>query len=67
MDCHHKRIRFDYLRETPFYIQGDHIMALSSMILAKTISHLMRHGCLGFLVVAIDTQVEAVSVAMYLS
>ncbi|EOY14073.1 Retrotransposon, Ty3-gypsy subclass-like protein [Theobroma cacao] len=49
VDYHHKRVKFDYLGETPFYIQGDRSMASNSLISAMTASHLMRRGCQGFL------------------
>ncbi|EOX94252.1 Gag protease polyprotein, putative [Theobroma cacao] len=62
VDCHHKRVRFDYIGETPFYIQKDRNMALISMISAMTTNHLMTHGGLGFLAMVIDTLVNAISV-----
>lgn len=63
VDCHHKIVRFDYPKESSFYIQGESSMAWSSVISVMTASHLMRHGCQSFLAMVLDTHMEVGNVA----
>ncbi|WRX19286.1 Reverse transcriptase domain - like 10 [Theobroma cacao] len=58
VDCYHKLVRFDFLDESSFSIQGDRSNTLTNLISVMSTRRLLRQGCIGYLVVVRDTQVK---------
>ncbi|XP_017970411.1 PREDICTED: uncharacterized protein LOC108660666 [Theobroma cacao] len=58
VDCYHKLVKFYFLGEPSFNIQGDRSNALTNLISVMSTRKLLRQGCLGYLAVVRDTQAK---------
>ena len=55
VDCHNKLVRFDFLEEPSYCIQGDRNIAPTNLISTITSRKMLNNGCHRYLVVVKDT------------